>query len=68
MLQLLNLPPLLVRCDYLKLTTLYNIVNGYFYYPSGILVQNNSMHYYSHSTNFNFMHVPITCIIPLFLM
>ena len=42
MLQLLNLPPLSVRREYLKLTAMYNILNGYSYYPSGIFVQINN--------------------------
>ena len=33
MLQLLNLPRLSVRREYLKLTTMYNIVSGHMYFP-----------------------------------
>ncbi len=72
MLQLLNLPPLSVRREYLKLTAMYNIVNGYSYYPSGMFVQSNS----PYTTLviqlmlilLDLMHVPITCTIRLFLM
>ena len=55
MLQLLNLPPLSVRREYLKLTAMYNILNGYSYYPSGIFVQSNNHYYSSQSTNVNFV-------------
>ena len=55
MLQLLNLPPLSVRREYLKLTAMYNILNGYSYYPSGIFVQSNNRYYSSQSTNVNFV-------------
>ena len=54
MLQLLNLPPLSVRREYLKLTAMYNI-HGYSYYPSGIFVQSNNRYYSSQSTNVNFV-------------
>ena len=53
--QLLNLPPLSVRREYLKLTAMYNILNGYSYYPSGIFVQSNNRYYSSQSTNVNFL-------------
>ena len=55
MLQLLNLSPLSVRREYLKLTAMYNILNGYSYYPSGIFVQSNNRYYSSQSTNVNFV-------------
>ena len=57
MLQLLNLPPLSVRPEYLKLTAMYNILNGYSYYPSGIFVQSNNRYYSSQSTNVNFVRL-----------
>ena len=45
MFQLLNLPHLSVRRKYLKLTTMYNIVNGHMDFPSSIFVQSNLPYY-----------------------
>ena len=52
MLQLLNLPSLSVRREFLKLTTMYNIIDGFLQFPSGIFVQSNFPYCCNHSTNF----------------
>lgn len=52
MLQFLNLPPLSARRQYLKLTTMYNIVNGSLCFPSGIFVQSNFPYHCNRSANF----------------
>ena len=40
MLAQLNIPKLTTRRKYLKLTTMYNITRGNYYFPSGFFVQN----------------------------
>ena len=40
MLQQLELTSLSQRCNFLKLTTMYNIINGTLYFPTGYFVQN----------------------------
>ena len=42
MLKTLNIPSLSIRRKYLKLITMFNIVNGYFYFPSVFFVQNHN--------------------------
>ena len=55
MLQLLNLPCLSVHREYLKLTTMYNIVSGHMYFPPSIFVQSNLPYYLNRTSTFNFI-------------
>ena len=55
MLQLLNLPRLSVRREYLKPTTMYNIVSGHMYFPPSIFVQSNLPYYLNRTSTFNFI-------------
>jgi len=48
---LLGLPPLTIHCKYLKLVTMYNIISGNMYFPSGHFVYYTSP-YYTRNCNF----------------
>ena len=52
MLQLLNIPPLSARRNFLKLTTMYKII-GNFYLPPGVYVQHNFPYSTNQHTNFS---------------
>ena len=71
MLQLLNLPRLSVRREYLKLTTMYNIVSGHMYFH---LVSLYKVTYHTtliaqvHLTLLDHLHILITCITCLCLL
>ena len=41
MMEHLNISPLSVHRQYLKLTTMHNIISGHFYFPSHIFIPNN---------------------------
>jgi len=53
--QLLNLPRLSTCHKYLKLTTMYNIVNGHMHYPSNISVQSNLAYHFNCISTTNFI-------------
>jgi len=52
MLQLLSIPPLTIRCEYLKLTTMYNIIHGHSHFPSGLFAHSNFPYSSNRSLNF----------------
>ena len=65
MLQQLELTSLSQRRNFLKLTTMYNIINGTLYFPTGYFVQNYFPYSSSHGTlNYilDHLHVLTICI------
>lgn len=52
MLQLLSIPPLTIRREYLKLTTMYNIIHGHSHFPSGLFAHSNFPYSSNRSLNF----------------
>jgi len=52
MLQLLSIPPLTFRHEYLKLTTMYNIIHGHSHFPSGLFAHSNFPYSSNRSLNF----------------
>ena len=53
MLHLLNLPPLHARRRYLKLVTMFNIMNGHLYFP-GIFISQQPTHSSRRTSQFDF--------------
>jgi hypothetical protein len=54
MLHLLNLPPLHARLRYLKLVTMFNIINGHLYFPQGIFVSQQPTYSSRRTSQFDF--------------
>ena len=52
MLEQLELTSLSQPCKFLKLTTMYNIINGTLYFPTGYFVQNYFPYSSSHTLNY----------------
>ena len=52
MLEQLELTSLSQRRKFLKLTTMYNIINGTLYFPTGYFVQNYFPYSSSHTLNY----------------
>ena len=67
MLQLLDLQPLSVRRQYLKLTTMYNIIAGNSYFPPYIFVPSNFPYSCNHRL-YNHLPALIICIHPMFIV
>ena len=62
MLQQLELTSLSQRCKFLKLTTMYNIINGTLYFLTGYFVQNYFPYSSSHGIILDHLLVLIICI------
>ena len=54
MLHLLNLPPLHARRRYLKLVTMFNIINGHLYFPQGIFISQQPTYNSRRTSQFDF--------------
>ena len=54
MLHLLNLPPLHARRRYLKLVTMFNIINGHLYFPQGIFISQQPIYNSRRTSQFDF--------------
>jgi len=52
MLQVLIIPPLTIPHEYLKLTTMYNIIHGHSHFPSGLFAHSNFPYSSNRSLNF----------------
>ena len=52
MLEQLELTSLSQHCKFLKLTTMYNIINGTLYFPTGYFIQNYFPYSSSHTLNY----------------